>query len=101
MLIKRNMEKGIVTKVKKLDKTPEFVWNLNVADNHNYYIDGVLVHNSPNIVLDESSLIDDDIYAKIKRMLGGHEDNFIFEIGNPFHRNHFFKTAVTMIIIIS
>jgi len=87
------MEKGIVTKINKLDKTPEFVWNLNVADNHNYYIDGVLVHNSPNIVLDESSLIDDDIYAKIKRMLGGHEDNFIFEIGNPFHRNHFFKTA--------
>ena len=47
---------------------------------------------SPNIVLDESSLIDDDIYAKIKRMLGGHEDNFILEIGNPFHRNHFHRS---------
>jgi len=45
-----------------------------------------------NIVLDESSLIDDDIYAKIKRMLGGHEDNFILEIGNPFHRNHFLRS---------
>jgi len=47
---------------------------------------------SPNIVLDESSLIDDDIYAKIKRMLGGHEDNFILEIGNPFRRNHFLRS---------
>jgi hypothetical protein len=47
---------------------------------------------SPNIVLDESSLIDDDIYAKIKRMLGGHKDNFLFEIGNPFKRNHFLRS---------
>lgn len=47
---------------------------------------------SPNIILDESSLIDDDIYAKIKRMLGGHEDNFILEIGNPFRRNHFLRS---------
>lgn len=42
-----------------------------------------------NIVLDESCLISDDIYAKIFRMLGGHKNNFLLEIGNPFHRNHF------------
>jgi len=45
----------------------------------------------PNIILDESSLIDDDIYSKIFRMLGDNKDNFMLEIGNPFHRNHFFK----------
>ena len=25
-------------------------------------------------------------------MLGGHKDNFLFEIGNPFRRNHFLRT---------
>lgn len=45
-----------------------------------------------NIILDESCLIDDDIYAKIKRMLGGHSDNFLLEIGNPFNRNHFLRS---------
>lgn len=45
-----------------------------------------------NIILDESCLIDDDIYAKIKRMLGGHKDNFLLEIGNPFNRNHFLRS---------
>jgi len=47
---------------------------------------------SPNIILDESSLIDDDIYAKIKRMLGAHKANFLLEIGNPFNRNHFLRS---------
>ena len=83
------MEKSIVTKIRKVSETPDIVYNLNVADNHNYYIEGTLVHNSPNVVLDESSLIDDEVYAKIFRMLGGSADNFIFEIGNPFNRNHF------------
>ena len=48
---------------------------------------------SPNVVLDESGLIDDDIYSKIKRMLGGHKDHFLFEIGNPFRRNHFWRAS--------
>ncbi len=47
---------------------------------------------APNLIIDESSLIDDDIYAKAKRMVGGHKDNFILEIGNPFRRNHFLRT---------
>lgn len=46
---------------------------------------------SPNIVLDESSLIPDDLYSTIKRMLGGSKDNFLLEIGNPFFRNHFWR----------
>ena len=48
---------------------------------------------APNIAIDESSLIDDDIYAKIVRMVGGSKDNFLIEIGNPFKRNHFFETT--------
>jgi hypothetical protein len=46
---------------------------------------------SPNIILDESALIPDDLYATIKRMLGGTKDNFFLEIGNPFYRNHFYR----------
>lgn len=45
-----------------------------------------------NVVLDESSLIDDDIEAKIFRMLGDSMENFYCEVGNPFKRNHFLKS---------
>lgn len=48
---------------------------------------------SENLIIDESSLIDDDIYAKAKRMLGDKpEKSFLLEIGNPFRRNHFMKS---------
>lgn len=64
------------------------------ADNKNKKNRGesALGFGSANIVLDESSLIDNDIYAMIKRMLGDNKDNFMLEIGNPFKRNHFQKT---------
>lgn len=47
---------------------------------------------APNVVIDESALIEDDLYATIKRMVGGFSDNFILEIGNPFTRGHFLRT---------
>lgn len=47
---------------------------------------------APNIILDESGQIADELYATVKRMLGGSKDNFLLEIGNPVYRNHFFKT---------
>lgn len=49
-----------------------------------------------NVVIDESALIEDDLYSTIKRMVGGHEGSpggtFILEIGNPFTRGHFLRT---------
>lgn len=45
-----------------------------------------------NIVEDEASLIPDDLQAMIMRMLGGFPDSFLLKIGNPFYRNHFFRT---------
>lgn len=65
------------------------------ADNRNKAASGeaLMGFGCPNIVLDESSLIDDDVYGKIKRMLGDHKDHFIFEIGNPFKRNHFWRDS--------
>lgn len=45
-----------------------------------------------NVVQDESALVGDTLQATILRMLGGHADNFLVKIGNPFNRGHFFKT---------
>lgn len=50
---------------------------------------------SPNIVLDESPQTSDDLYATIKRMLGGTKDNFLLEIGNPFNRRHFYRMWIS------
>lgn len=47
---------------------------------------------APNIILDESGQIPDELYATVKRMLGGTQDNFLLEIGNPSFRNHFMRT---------
>lgn len=47
---------------------------------------------SPNVVEDESALIPDTLQATVMRMLGGHKDNFLMKIGNPFNRNHFLRT---------
>ena len=46
---------------------------------------------APNVIEDDSALIDDDIHALVMRMIGGHKDNFLMQIGNPFRRNHFLR----------
>lgn len=46
-----------------------------------------------NIVEDEAALIPDDLQAMVMRMLGGHKDSFLLKIGNPFYRNHFYRTS--------
>lgn len=45
-----------------------------------------------NVILDEAGQISDELYATVKRMLGGSKDNFLLEIGNPVYRNHFHRT---------
>jgi len=54
--------------------------------------ESLLGFGAPNIVLDDSPLLPDELYAMTKRMLGGKRDNFLLETGNPIHRNHFYKT---------
>lgn len=60
----------------------------------NDLLDALMGFGAPNVVVDESSLIDDVQYAGIFRMLGGHKDNFLFEIGNAMRRNHFYKASL-------
>lgn len=57
-------------------------------------IEAALGFGGNRLILDESSLIDDPLYATVKRMLGGYQyrDTFLLEIGNPFYRNHFYRT---------
>jgi len=52
---------------------------------------GFGVGENGNVVLDESSLIDDELYSSVIRMVMG-RNAMLFEIGNPFYRNHFFRT---------
>lgn len=47
---------------------------------------------SQNVVEDEAALVPDVLQAIVMRMLGGHKDNFLIKIGNPFNRGHFLKT---------
>lgn len=51
---------------------------------------------APNIILDESGQISDELYSTVKRMVGGSEGTaagtFLMEIGNPVFRNHFHRT---------
>ncbi len=56
-------------------------------------LDALLGFGAANIIIDESSLIDDVPYVGVLRMLGGFKDNFLFEIGNPMRRNHFLKSS--------
>jgi len=47
---------------------------------------------SPNIIEDESALIPDDLQSTVLRMLGGYDGGYLVKIGNPFFRNHFYRT---------
>lgn len=47
-----------------------------------------------NIIEDEAALIPDDLQAMVMRMLGGFPDGWLLKIGNPFYRNHFYRTSI-------
>jgi len=57
--------------------------------------DALTGFGSPNIVEDESALIPDQFQTMILRMLGGHKDTCLVKIGNPFYRNHFYKSSIS------
>ncbi len=54
--------------------------------------DSLMGFGAPNLIKDESALIPDNIHSKSMRMLGGHKDTCLVEIGNPFRRNHFLRS---------
>jgi len=86
------METRIVQKIKKIKPKSSYVYNLNIKKNHNYFINKTLLHNSANVIEDEAALIPDDLHSTVMRMLGGHKDNFLLKISNPWNRGHFFRS---------
>lgn len=61
-------------------------------------LDALMGFGASQIIVDESSLIEDAQYFGILRMLGGQKENFLCEIGNAMRRNHFYRSAETNII---
>lgn len=55
----------------------------------------VLGEGGDIVILDESSLIDDDLYAMIFRMIGGRKDACLIELGNAIRRNHFYRSMTS------
>ena len=66
------------------------------ADSRNKQATGnaVMGFGAPYVILDEAALVDDDIEAKIFRMIAGFSTSkhCYIKIGNPFKRNHFLKS---------
>jgi len=54
----------------------------------------IMGFGAPFVVLDEAALVDDVTEAKIFRMIAGFSTtkHLYIKIGNPFYRNHFFKS---------
>ena len=47
---------------------------------------------APNVIADESAFIEDPEFALVLRMLAGQKKIFLMKIGNPYFRNHFYKS---------
>lgn len=62
---------------------------------------GTMGFGSPNVILDEAGLINNDYESKVFRMLGDHTDNFYIKIGNPWEsvdingEEHHFRSSFT------
>ena len=90
----KNVAGAIVKSVSIVNYNNQEVFNIEVEDNHNYFVSGILIHNSPNVIMDEAALISDEADAKAIRMVGGFTPfgtDFVVKIGNPFTRGHFLK----------
>lgn len=64
------------------------------ARNGKKSVEAAMGFGGKRIIVDEASLIDDVLMATVIRMMGGHpyDDTFLLKIGNPFYRNHFYKS---------
>jgi hypothetical protein len=63
------------------------------ARRKNNAIEAIMGFGGKNIIQEEASLEEDEIDAGIFRMLAGKgDDTFLLKIGNPFYRNHFFRS---------
>jgi hypothetical protein len=97
------LEKGVLldrllmetTKDRLVLKNRGGVFILSVqAKNSNKGFEAAMGEGSKIVIQDESSLIPDQIESTIFRMIAGKKDAMYVKIGNPFYRNHFYKSAI-------
>lgn len=53
---------------------------------------GAMGLGAPNVVEDESALINENDHALVMRMLGDQPENFLVKVGNPWESDHFRKS---------
>ena len=56
-------------------------------------INALLGFGARRVLIDESPLLSAEHYTSILRMIGGHKDSTLIEIGNAINRNHFYKAS--------
>lgn len=64
------------------------------ADNKSEGGQKLMGSGAANIVIDESCEVTDEIKSKIVRMLGATRAPFMMELGNPWERNHFYRSWI-------
>lgn len=97
------LEKGVLldrlimetTKDRLILKNKGGVFILSVqATNSNKGFAAAMGEGSRIVIQDESCLIPDEIESTIFRMIAGKKDAMYVKIGNPFYRNHFYKSSI-------
>lgn len=63
------------------------------AHNSQKGFEAAMGEGSKIVIQDESSLIPDEIESTIFRMIAGKKDAMYVKIGNPFYRNHFYRSS--------
>lgn len=63
------------------------------ASNSQKGFQAAMGEGSKIVIQDESSLIPDPIESTVFRMIAGKSDAMYVKIGNPFYRNHFYKSS--------
>lgn len=82
------------TKDRIILKNKGGIFTLSVqAGNTQRGFQAAMGEGSKIVIQDESALIPDDIEATIFRMIAGKSGAIYIKIGNPFYRNHFYKSS--------
>jgi hypothetical protein len=81
---------------RKLTFSSGFEIQVFSADSRNKQSSGnaIMGFGAPFVILDEAALVDDIVEAKVFRMIAGFSTtkHLYLKIGNPFYRNHFWKS---------
>ena len=82
---------GKIISIKRFKVDRQKVYDLSIKDNHNYFADGLLVHNC-----DESQDISDFALSNmLLPMIQSSKIAKVVKIGVPRSKNHFYRTAMS------